>query len=106
MFKHFNKSACIRILYDATVFSNLLFIGLLYFQLITVQWEGILNSKSIIIPLVNTVILFALILLLKYFDFGAKVMAYGIVSIVAYLLFLIWVTASAPSGSAKWIAFG
>jgi amino acid permease len=38
MFKHFNKSTFIKIFYDATVFSNLLFIALLYFQLITIQW--------------------------------------------------------------------
>jgi len=98
MYKHFNKSTIIKIFYDATVFSNLLFIALLYFQLITIQWEGILSTQSLVIPFVNTVVLFALILLLKYFDFGAKVMAYGILSIISYQFFLIWVSSSAPKG--------
>jgi amino acid permease len=38
MFNHFNKSYVIKIIYDLTVFSNLLFLGFLYFDLICIQW--------------------------------------------------------------------
>lgn len=33
-------------------------------------------------------------------------MAYGIVSIVGYVLFLVWVIATAPGGGGEWRAFG
>jgi amino acid permease len=38
MFNHFGKSYIIKVIYDLTVFSNLLFIGFLYFDLICIQW--------------------------------------------------------------------
>ena len=99
MFVHFNKSLVIKIVYDLTVFSNLMFISVLYFDLICIQWQGILDSDTIAIPFVNYLILFTLVLLLKYFDFGASVMAYGIISIIGYIIFLVWVIFSAPSGN-------
>lgn len=106
MFNHFNKSIIIKIIYDLTVFLNLFFLGFLYFDLICVQWDGITSSNSLATPLVNTVVLFLLIFVLKYFEFGATIMAYGIISIIGYVIFLIWVLASAPSGDIKWEALG
>lgn len=38
------------------------------------------------------------IFILKKFKFGTKLLGYGIISIFSYLLFLIWVLASAPKG--------
>ena len=40
-------------------------------------------------------------IVLKYYDFGAHIMAYGILSIVGYLLFLLWNGVSAPEGDNK-----
>jgi nitrate reductase gamma subunit len=33
-------------------------------------------------------------------------MAYGIVSIISYMIFLIWVIASSPKGNADWVPVG
>jgi len=40
--------------------------------------------------MINAVILLALVFVLKYTEYGAAIMAYGIVSIIAYIIFLIW----------------
>lgn len=35
---------------------------------------------------------------MKYFDFGASLLAYGIISVVGYCIFLVWMLLSAPDG--------
>ena len=67
MYVHFNKNRLVKIVYDLTVFSNLLFLGFLYFDLICLQWEGIVGKESVANPLSNTAVLFVLIFVLKYF---------------------------------------
>lgn len=59
-------------------------------------------------PLINAGVLFALVFVLKYFDFGASVMAYGIISIITYVIFLVWVSITADQGndSVDYPAFG
>jgi hypothetical protein len=42
----------------------------------------------------NAALLFGIALLMKYFEFGANLMAYGIISIAAYMVFLTWVVDS------------
>ena len=87
------------------VFIAILFGLLFFFALIVQQWIGLLGY-NIAIPLVNTGVLFILVIVLNYFHIGPKLMAYGLVSIVAYLIFLIWLLASAPSGSNSLPLFG
>lgn len=97
--RHFNGNRAVKITYDLCVWLNLILIDMLYFDLIVIQWNGLVNSDTIIIPLVNTAILFILVFVLKYFEFGASIMAYGIISIVSYLLFLIWVIITSDQGN-------
>lgn len=93
---HFNQNKFISIFYDLIVFLNIAFLLLLYFNLITQQWEGILSDTTILNPIINSLILFALVFVMKYFDFGASLLAYGIISIIGYCIFLIWLLASSP----------
>ena len=65
-----------------------------------------MGRHSIVIPLSNTVFILCLICLLKYFDFGAALMGYRIVSIICYLIFLIWVMGSSPSGNNRMTLVG
>lgn len=108
--RHFNGRRGMKIFYDLCVWSNLILIDMLYFQLIMMQWKGLIGSESIPIlnPLINAVVLFCLVFVLKYFEFGASVMAYGIISIITYLIFLIWVVSTAQQGNDKvdYKAFG
>jgi amino acid permease len=101
IFRHFNGNRVVKIFYDLCVWSNLLLIDMLYIELITIQWAGLVHDTAIpdwVNPTVNVVILLVLVFVLKYFEFGASVMAYGIVSIISYLLFLIWVVATYNQG--------
>lgn len=57
-------------------------------------------------PICNAVFLLFLTCLLKYVHFGAKLLGYGIISIVMYCIFLIWVAATEPSGEKTIPLFG
>ncbi len=103
---HFGNHRIAKIIYDVVVWLGLLLGSMFYYGLICLQWESITGRQSIVIPLLNTAVIFFLIFVLKYFDFGASLMAYGIISIFAYMIFLIWVIASAPSGQTNWKPIG
>jgi hypothetical protein len=69
----------------------------LYFDLICKQWSG-LTSDSRLIPLINAIILFPVVYIMKKYHFGASLLAYGIISTIGYCFFLIYMWATAPSG--------
>lgn len=100
--QHFG-SLWLRRLYDVCVWSNLLLIGMLYFELIVLQWVGLAppHHYTLLNPLLNAALLLALLLLAKFRGMGASLMAYGVVSIASYLIFLAWVVATRPSGSSS-----
>lgn len=87
------------------VFIAILFGVIFFFSLICLQWVG-LFGEHIAIPLSNMFGLFGLVIFLNYFHLGPKLLAYGLVSIFAYLIFLIWMLASAPSGPNTLPLFG
>ena len=84
-----------KISYDFLVFINLSFLLMLYFDLIVEQWKGLV-PYNIAIPICNAFWLLGLVFVLNYFHFGAKLLGYGIISIVGYCIFLIWLVATAP----------
>ena len=53
---------------------------------------------SIANPLTNYFVLFAMVFVMKYLDFGASLLAYGIISIIGYCIFLVWLVTSVPEG--------
>lgn len=98
MYFHFGQSPFMKNLYNFLIFLNLCFILLLYFSLIVQQWKGLL-PYNLANPICNALGLLGLVFLLNYFHMGAKLMGYGIISILAYCVFLVWVIATAPSGN-------
>lgn len=66
----------------------------------TDQWNRLLPQLHpwIINPLINVMILVIFLMIVKYKSIGASLMAYGIVSIVAYMVFLIWVVVTGDQG--------
>lgn len=70
---------------------------MLYFNLIVTQWRGLV-PYDIANPICNAVALVALTFALNYFHFGAKLLGYGIISIIGYCIFLVWLISTAPSG--------
>ena len=106
--RHFNGNRPLKWLYDFSVWSGIFLAMVLYFNLIVIQWEGLVPPYEYIIynPIINGVFLLAWVVLLKFFEFGAHIMGYGIVSIVAYLVFLVWVIVTAPGGGTSFPAVG
>jgi hypothetical protein len=96
MKKHFKRSFLARMVYD---FSAWLFIVLAlieFFQLIVSQWECVIELSSFgdyhtINIIANGCVILFLVLLLKYWEYGATTMVYGIVSIGIYLAYLLGV---------------
>ncbi len=43
IFKHFNGNKGVKIFYDLCVWSNLILIDMLYFELIQMQWDGLIG---------------------------------------------------------------
>ena len=103
--QHFNGSKFVKISYDLLVFTNLVFLLLLYFNLIVQQWEGLL-PKNVANPICNIFALIFLTAALNYFHFGAQLLGYGIISIIGYCIFLVWLIATAPSGDNTVPLFG
>jgi hypothetical protein len=101
LLRHFNGSKFLKVFYDFCVWSGILLLLTLYFELIVIQWEGLIPpyKPTYTNPCVNGLVIIVWCLCLKFFEFGAHIMGYGIVSIVGYLIFLIWVVASAPTGN-------
>jgi len=97
MYYHFHQSPFMKNFYNLLIFLNLCFILLLYFSLIVEQWKGLL-PYNLANPICNAVGLLILVFLLNYFHLGARLMGYGIISILAYCVFLVWVIATAPAG--------
>ena len=97
VYHHFGRRRSFRIFYDMTVVVGMSVLLILYFDLICKQWEG-MTEESKIIPILNAIALFPIVYVMKKFHFGASLLAYGILSIVGYCLFLLWMWASAPKG--------
>lgn len=60
-----------------------------YFQLAIKQVEGFL-PKSEWIGVGLFLLLIALTIFMRYLNFGERLLAFGILSIIAYVSFLIW----------------
>ncbi len=56
------------------------------------------NKNSYVANNSNAIGLVVLTFMLNYFHFGAKLLGYGIVSIIGYCIFLVWLISSAPQG--------
>lgn len=97
IFRH-TKSKLYPKLYDTLVYVSIQLLLLLYFNLIVKQWETILMVKSPFITIVNAILVFLLVFLMRKFNMAVSLMGYGILSIVGYMIFVAWLLASAPTG--------
>ena len=67
--RHFNGNECTKFFYDVCVWANLMLVDLLYFELIIIQWIGLVppHEYTWVNPVVNAVLLIILVFVLKYF---------------------------------------
>lgn len=77
-----------------------------YFHLLVLQIKGLFDIHSETLPLGVFVIVFFITLVLKKYQIGEKLLAYGIVSVIGYVVFLIWAQITSPSGDNKVPPFG
>lgn len=95
--KHFNNKKSFKLFYDICISISIIVLLILYFDLICKQWEG-LTTSSKIIPLLNAIVLFPVIYIMKKYHFGASLLAYGIISTIGYCFFLLYIWFTAPQG--------
>jgi amino acid permease len=81
IYHHFGKKISYKIFYDIIIIVSMTTLLVLYFSLICEQWSGIIGESKVI-SIVNAVILFPIVYVMKKYDFGATLLAYGILSVV------------------------
>ena len=95
--RHFNNKRIYKVFYDIIIIVSLSVLLILYFGLICDMWVGI-TAESPLIPILNALVLFPIVYIMKKFHFGASLLAYGILSIIGYCMFLTWMWITAPKG--------
>lgn len=68
-----------------------------YFHLLNIQVKGLFGIEGWWVAVGILIFLLLLTLTLKNFGLGEKVLAYGIISIISYIVFLTWAQATAPT---------
>lgn len=85
IYQHFGKKKSYKVFYDIIIIISMSVLLILYFSLICDQWAGMIgDSKSI--PILNALALFPIVYIMKKFDLGASLLAYGILSIIGTIL--------------------
>ncbi len=104
IYYHFGQQRKYKVFYDAIIMISMSAILILYFDLICEQWQGI-TEPSHLIAILNAVVLFPIVYIMKKMDFGVSLLAYGILSIVGtcfillgYVCFLIWMLFTTEPG--------
>jgi amino acid permease len=102
--KHFDNKRSYKIFYDVCIALSLVILLILYFDLICKQWEGI-TARSRLIPVLNAIVLFPAVYVMKKYNFGASLLAYGIISTIGYCFFILYMWINAPSGTKHFASF-
>jgi amino acid permease len=95
---HFNNDYRYMTGYSFLIWLSFMPYLLIYFRIICLQIEGIMGHHSDLIGPLVAVGLIILVILIRIYHIGEEAMAYGIVSIIVYLLFLTWAQFTAPEG--------
>jgi hypothetical protein len=93
--EHFNNNNTVLIIYNFIIGFSIAGVLINYFQLIIKQVEGFI-PPSHWIGLVVLFVLLGLTVIMRYYSFGEKLLAIGIISVVIYVSFLTWAQISVP----------
>jgi amino acid permease len=96
--EHFHNKYGFVILYDVFSFLGGVLVFIIYFKLICLQFEGLLQHQSSWIAPLVAALLIVTIIFNRIFHLGEEIIAYGIFSTVAYVVFILWTQVTAPSG--------
>lgn len=95
--EHFHNNKSFLVIYNVIVSCGNYGLLLSYFLLTIKQIEGFV-SPSPLIAIISIISLFFLTLIMRKLDIGDKLLAYGLISIIGYVIFLTWAQFTAPSG--------
>jgi hypothetical protein len=71
---------------------------IIYFKIICLQLEGLMGYHSDWLAPSLAAFMIVVVIIIRIVRVGEETLAYGVISIVAYLIFLLWAQISAPSG--------
>ncbi len=71
---------------------------LIYFRIICLQIEGLMGYHSDSVGPLVVIGLVILVIIIRIFHVGEETLAFGIISIVGYVLFLVWAQTTTPEG--------
>lgn len=95
--QHFKGDFKYTVIYNTFIGISFMPCLIAYFRLLCLQLEG-LFAPSPFIPIIVSVELIILIIILKKYHLGERLLAYGIISIIAYIVFITWAQITTPSG--------
>ena len=96
--EHFHDKKLFSVVYNIIVSCGNYGLLLSYFLLTIKQIEGFV-APSPLIAIISIISLFLLTLVMRKLDIGDKLLAYGLISIIGYVIFLTWAQVTAPSGT-------
>lgn len=86
-------------LYDLFSFIGDELILYVYFSIIVKQWEGLFFRQEWLLPwlpYISALSLMLMSILLQKLQLGIELMGYGIISIICYVLFVVWMFVTRP----------
>lgn len=103
---HFNQDYRYVVAYGLFVWLSFISFLLIYFRIICLQIQGLLGYHSDWVPIAVALVLIIAIIFIRVYHLGEKTLAYGIISIVGYMGFLLWAQITAPTGPRQLKALG
>lgn len=95
--QHFDGKYTYMIIYSFVVWIGQIPLLILYYNLICIQLQGLFGESEWISIAVGCALLIGSIKVLSV-DLGEETMGIGIISILSYLVFVVWALATAPEG--------
>lgn len=95
---HFNNDYKYMTGYSFIIWISFMPYMLIYFRIICLQIIGLLGHHSNLVGPIVAIALIILVILVRIYHVGEETLAYGIISIIGYVIFLIWAQLSAPDG--------
>lgn len=84
--------------YSFVMWFSFVFLLIIYFQIICLQIDGLLGYKTFWVGPGVAVMMTAVVLIIRICHIGEEILAYGIISIITYVIFLLWAHITAPAG--------
>lgn len=103
---HFNHDYRYVVAYSLFIWLSFISFLLIYFRIICLQIQGLMGYHAHWVAPAVALVLIIAIIIIRVYHIGEETLAYGIISIVGYIGFLIWAQITAPMGPRQVIPHG